>query len=125
MRHSILAMAAITWCLVQAMPGLALDKAAIKKNVDDVVTAINGGRAATSYAANAYAPYVFIVESGGKLIIHPSLAGEYLQEKAEPVYKALLQATPEGAWVTYFWKGAEKETYVRKTGNGLTVGSGQ
>jgi hypothetical protein len=98
----------------------AADKPTIKRNV----AAINNGKAATSYAADAYAPYAFIMDEKGKLLVHPDLKGEYLLEKAAPIYEALQQATPEGKWVTYFWKGAEKHTYVRKTNNNLTVGSG-
>jgi hypothetical protein len=103
---------------------LAADKATIKKNVDEIVAAINNGKAATSYAADAYTPYAFIMDASGKLLVHPNLKGEYLLEKAAPIYEALQQATPEGIWVTYFWKGAEKQTYVRKTNSNLTVGSG-
>ena len=117
-----------TLCMVAyfllATGTMAADKAAIKKNVDDMVAAINNGKTATSYAADAYTPYAFIMEPNGRLIVHPYLAGEYLQEKAAPVYKALQLATTDGTWVTYFWKGAQKETYVRRTKNNLTVGSG-
>lgn len=103
---------------------LAADKTIIKKNVDDLVTAINSGKAATSYTADAYSPYAFIMEANGKLLVHPYFRGEYLQEKAAPIYNALQQATTEGLWVHYLWKGAQKQTYVRKTKNNLTVGSG-
>lgn len=102
----------------------AADKTSIQKNVDAMVAAINTGRAATSYTENAYTPYAFIMDEKGKLLVHPDLKGEYLLEKAAPIYEALQQATPEGRWVTYFWKGTEKQTYVRKTNNHLTVGSG-
>jgi len=124
MRQVVHMLAVVAFCVL-ATASLAADKIAIKKNVDDMVAAINKGKAATSYAADAYTPYVFVMEPSGKLIVHPHLTGEYLQEKAAPVYAALQQATPEGTWVTYFWKGAEKETYVRKTDSNLTVGSGQ
>ncbi|MCL2457762.1 MAG: hypothetical protein FWF31_02735 [Desulfobulbus sp.] len=112
------------WLLLPTVPGLAEDKATIQKNVD-VAAAINSGKEAADYAANAYTPYVFIMAPNGKLIVHPSLANEYFQEKAEPVYEALLKATSEGIWVSYFWKGAEKQSYVRKTNTDLIVGSGQ
>jgi len=124
MRQVVHMLIVAAYCVL-ATASLAADKAAIKKNVDDMVTAINSGKAATSYTADAYTPYAFVMEPSGKLIVHPYLAGEYLQEKAAPVYTALQKATPEGIWVSYFWKGAEKETYVRKTVNDLTVGSGQ
>ena len=120
----ILFLFALIFPAMTVTPGLSADKETIKKHVDDMVTAIDGGREATSFAADAHTPYVFIMEPGGRLIVHPYLAGEYLQEKAAPVFKALQRATAEGVWVTYFWKGAEKETYVRRTKNNLTVGSG-
>jgi len=100
------------------------DIATIKNNVDGVVLAINKGRTAPNFVADAYTPYVFIMDTDGKLLVHPYLAGEYLQEKGEPIYKALQQATTEGTWVIYLWKGAQKHTYVRKTNNNLIVGSG-
>lgn len=100
------------------------DKAAIGKNVDDIVVAIDGGKAATEFKAGDYDPYIFIMEEAGKLIVHPSLAGESLKEKAAPVYDALAKATPEGVWVDYEWQGKKKHTYARKTKSGLTVGSG-
>ena len=102
----------------------AADKATIKKNVDEIVVAINNGKAATSYGADACIPYVFIMDASGRLLVPPDLKGEYLLEKAAPIYEALQQATPNGTWVTYFWKGTEKHTYARKTNNNLTVGSG-
>ena len=123
MKQVVQMLAVIASCLLSTT-SLAADKAAIKKNVDAMVMAIDNGEDATSFAADAYTPYAFVMEPSGKLIVHPFLSGEYLQEKAAPVYFALQQATTEGIWVHYFWKGAEKETYVRKTKNNLTVGSG-
>jgi len=114
----------LTVTLLLAHSLQAGDISAIKNNVDEVVSAINKGKAATSYGPDAYTPYVFIMDADGKLLVHPHLAGELLQEKGEPIYKALQQATMEGTWVTYLWKGAQKHTYVRKTNNRLVVGSG-
>jgi hypothetical protein len=102
----------------------AVDKEAISTNVDTIVAAIDAGKDATTYAADAVEPYAFILEEGGKLLVHPSLAGESLQEKAPPVYDALVKATPEGVWVEYEWKGNMKHTYAKKTKNNLIVGSG-
>lgn len=123
MKQLVCMLAIVALCVLTG-EGLAADKAAIKKNVDTVVNALNDGTPATSFGADAFTPYVFILEPSGKLIVHPYLMGEYLQDKAAPVYAALMQATREGRWVTYFWKGAEKETYVRRTGTNLVVGSG-
>lgn len=126
MRQIVHVLAVVSCCILLAAPGPAVaDKAGIKQNVDVMVAAINSGKAATDFAAGAYTPYVFIMEPSGRLLVHPYLAGEYLQEKAAPVYAALHKATLDGTWVTYYWKGAEKETYVRKTRTGLTIGSGQ
>ena len=102
----------------------AVDKDAISKNVDTIVAAVDGGKDAASYKADAFTPYAFILEEGGKLIVHPSLAGESLKEKAPPVYEALTKATPEGVWVEYEWKGKTTHTYAKKTINNLIVGSG-
>lgn len=124
MPHLIRMFVVAAVCLLATTSG-AMDKAVIQKNVDAMVVAINNGKEATSYPANAYTPYAFVMEPSGKLIVHPFLTGEYLQEKAAPVYAALQQATTDGVWVSYFWKGAEKETYVRKTDNNLIVGSGR
>jgi hypothetical protein len=107
-----------------AANGLAADKAAIQKNVDGIVSEIDGGKAAADFNAGDYDPYAFIMEESGNMIVHPSLAGESLKEKAGPVYDALIVATPDGTWVDYEWKGAMKHSYVKKTASGLIVGSG-
>lgn len=114
----------LTACLAMATGIFAADNSQIKAQVDAVVMAINNGKKATSYGADAYSPYVFIMDGAGKLIVHPHLTGEYLQEKAAPIYNALQQATISGLWVSYIWKGTTKETYVRRTKDNLTVGSG-
>lgn len=111
-------------CLFLVFDAVAADKAAIKKNVDGVVAGIDGGKMAAGFKANDYKPYVFIMERGGNLVVHPSLAGKSLKEKAGPVYEALLKATPNGNWVDYKWKGKQKHSYVKTTKSGLIVGSG-
>jgi len=68
--------------------------------------------------------YVFIMEEDGNLLVHPTLAGKSLKEKAEPVYTECAKATANGLWVHYLWKNEQKRTYVRKTKSGLIVGSG-
>ena len=104
----------------------AVDKAAIQKQVDEIVAAIDGGKKAEDFtdAAKRQPSYVFIMEKSGKLLVHPSLAGQNLKEKAEPAYNACVKATPAGVWVDYVWQGSQKHTYVRMTKNGLIVGSG-
>jgi hypothetical protein len=104
----------------------AADKDAIKKQVDDIVIAIDGGKKAQDFmgAAQNKPYYVFIMEEGGMLLVHPSLVGKSLKEKAEPVYSECAKATAEGVWVGYVWTGKQKHTYVRKTKSNLIVGSG-
>lgn len=104
----------------------AADKDAIKKQVDEIVVAMDGGKTADDFkdAAKREPYYVFIMEVDGKLLVHPSLVGQSLKEKAPPVYDAVAKATPEGVWVDYEWQGKMKHSYVRKTKSNLIVGSG-
>ncbi|HKJ64735.1 MAG TPA: cache domain-containing protein [Desulfopila sp.] len=104
---------------------LAGTKEAAKKNVDEVVTAINGGKDAKSINANDYDPYVFVFQEDGTMFVHPSLVGKSLKEAAPPVYEAIVKGVNEGKdMVDYMWKGAMKHSYVKKTDSGLIVGSG-
>ncbi len=98
----------------------------IKSQVDEIAVALEGGKKAEDFteAANREPYYVFIMKEDGHLLVHPSLSGESLKEKAEPVYAEVSKATPEGNWVEYVWKDSQKHTYVRKTKDGLIVGSG-
>ena len=124
-RATIISLALILG-LCLATGALAADKDAIKKQVDDIVVAIDGGKMAKDFASAAQNKpyYVFIMEENGMLLVHPSLVGQSLKEKAEPVYVECAKATPEGVWVGYIWKEKQKHTYVRKTKSGLIVGSG-
>jgi len=112
--------------LCLATGAFAADKAAIKKQVDDIVVAIDGGKMAKDFtsAAQNKPSYVFIMEEGGMLLVHPSLVGQSLKEKAEVVYNECAKATADGVWVGYVWKEKQKHTYVRKAKSGLIVGSG-
>jgi hypothetical protein len=107
-----------------ATQSFAVDKDAIKSNVDEIVAAIDGGKDAASFAPDAYSPYAFIMEKEGKMLVHPSLTGEDLKEKAMPIFIALQTADSEGKWITYEWKGKEKHTYAKMTKNNLIVASG-
>jgi len=117
---------ALIFGLCLATGSFAADKDAIKKQVDDIVVAIDGGKTAEDFssAAQNKPSYVFIMEEGGKLLVHPSLVGQSLKEKAEPVYNECAKATADGVWVGYVWKEKQKHTYVRKTKSSLIVGSG-
>ena len=100
-------------------------KDVVKKQVDEIVVALDGGKKAEDFAAAAQKdPYVFIMESAGKLLVHPTLVGQSLKEKAEPVFKEVAKGTADGIFVRYEWAGAKKCTYSRKTKSGLIVGSG-
>ena len=104
----------------------AADKDAIKAQVDEIAVAIEGGKPASDFAdaAKNKPHYVYIIEENGNVLVHPSLVGESLKEKAAVAYDAVVQATLEGNWVTYEWEGVEKNAYVRKTKTGVIVGSG-
>ena len=59
----------------------AADKAAIQKQVDEIVAAIDGGKKAADFAdaAKREPYYVFIMlimEENGNLLVHPSLVGQ-------------------------------------------------
>lgn len=104
----------------------AADKEAIKAQVDEIVKLIDAGKTAADFkdAANKKPYYIYIMEVNGSVLVHPSLVGQNLKEKAAPAYDAVVKATPEGNWVKYEWKGKEKNAYVRKTQSGVIVGSG-
>jgi len=100
-------------------------KDVVKKQVDEIVVAIDGGKKAEDFADAAQKdPYVFVMEAGGKLLVHPTLVGQSLKEKAGPVFDEVAKGTAEGAYVRYEWAGAKKCTYSRRTKSGLIVGSG-
>jgi hypothetical protein len=126
MKKYALMMVVLVMGLSMATGVFAADKDAIKMQVDEIVVAIDGGKTAADFkdAAKKEPYYVYIMEVDGTLAVHPSLEGKSLKEAAMPAYEAVSQATPEGTWVKYEWKGAEKNAYVRKTKSGEIVGSG-
>lgn len=126
MRKHLLISIIVIVGLMFAGIGFAADKDAIKAQVDEIVMAIDGGKMAADFADAAQRKpyYVYIMEENGNLLVHPSLVGQNLKEKAAPAYDAVIQATPAGNWVKYEWQGKEKNAYVRKTKSGLIVGSG-
>ncbi len=103
---------------------LAVDKAAITSNVDTIVAGLESGKDVMTFKADAYDPYAFIMKEDGSMLVHPTLAGESLKEKAPPVYTALLKANQAGVWLEYEWQGKIKNTYAKKTKSNLIVGSG-
>jgi fibronectin type 3 domain-containing protein len=124
-RATIISLALILGlCLVAG--AFAADKDAIKKQVDEIVVSIDSGKKAQDFkdAAQNKPSYVFIMKEDGNMLVHPSLVGQSLKDKALPVYNECSRATADGTWVKYEWKGKEKNTYVRKTKDGLIVGSG-
>ncbi|MGE4561180.1 MAG: hypothetical protein AB7E77_13335 [Desulfobulbus sp.] len=104
--------------------GMAGDRISVEKNVDQLITAIKNGRDPSGVAPDVYTPYVFVMEKNGLLLVHPTLAGENLKDKAAPIYQALLRATAEGMWVHYTWRGKEKQTFARRCGDRLIIASG-
>ncbi len=113
----------LTMCFL-ATSAIAIDKAAISKNVDVIVAGLEAGKNVTSYNASDYNPYVFIIEENGQMVVHPSLAGKNLKEVALPIFEALATATADGTWVEYEWKGKTKHTYIKKTSKNMIVSSG-
>ena len=126
MKKYALMMVVLVMGLSMAAGVFAADKDAIKMQVDEIVVAIDGGKTAADFkdAAKKEPYYVYILEEDGMVLVHPSLVGKSLKEAAMPAYEAVTKATPEGTWVKYEWKGAEKNAYVRKTKSGEIVGSG-
>jgi len=126
MKKYALMMVVLVMGLSMAAGVFAADKDAIKMQVDEIVMAIDGGKTAADFkdAAKKEPYYVYILEEDGMVLVHPSLVGKSLKEAAMPAYEAVSKATPEGTWVMYQWKGAEKNAYVRKTKSGEIVGSG-
>ncbi len=102
----------------------AINKTNISTNVDTIVTQIESGKDVSVIKPDTYEPYAFVMESDGKMLVHPSLSGESLKEKALPIYTALKKAKSDGVWVEYEWEGKTKHTYVKKTKTNLIVGSG-
>lgn len=123
MKRSVFALPLIA-LFIAVTCAYAVNKASITKNVDSIVEGLDSGKAVTSFKADAFEPYAFIMQEDGKMLVHPSLTGENLMEKAPPVYQALMKANPEGVWVEYEWKGKIKHTYAKKTKSNLIVGSG-
>ena len=124
-RATIISLALILGlCLATGV--FAADKDAIKKQVDAIVVAIDSGKKANDFkgAAQNKPSYVFIMKEDGNMLVHPSLVGKSLKEKAAPVYNECSKATTDGTWVGYVWKEKQKHTYVMKTKDCLIVGSG-
>jgi hypothetical protein len=123
---SFLALAFVIALSLAIVAFAAADKEAIKKQVDEIVVAMDGGKKADDFkdAAKKEPYYVFIMEDSGNMLVHPSLTGKSLKTEAGPVYVELVKATPAGIWVDYVWQEKQKHTYVRKTKSGLIVGSG-
>lgn len=126
MKKLLIAMLALFAGFALVAGALAADEEVIKQQVDEIVVALDGGKTPADFkdAAKKEPYYVFIMQEDGMLLVHPSLEGQSLKEKAEPVYDALIVSTPEGTWVEYEWQGKQKRTYVRTTKEGLIVGSG-
>ena len=103
---------------------LAEDKISAEKNVSEMIALLDSGREATSIAPDAFTPYVFVMDQDGRLLVHPTLSGEDLKEKARPIYDILQQATPEGMWVEYSWKGKDKRTFIKRYQGRFIVASG-
>ncbi len=101
----------------------ALEKQ-VKSQVDEVVTAIDGGKKPEDFKKLATDPhdFVFIMDQSGKYFVHPAL--ESLSQ-ADQAYKKIVNATTEGISFEYWdYLRIWKKFYVKKTKSGLFVGSG-
>jgi fibronectin type 3 domain-containing protein len=124
MKRICIVLMSLTVVFLLATVSFADMRADCESNVNTIVSGIDGGKDAKSFNANDFKPYAFVMQDDGMLVVHPSLAGSSLKEKAPPVYDAVMKSTPDGTWVKYEWKGAEKNSYVKTTKSGLIVGSG-
>lgn len=102
----------------------AIEKSTIMKTVDDLAVEIENGKEISGIKADAYDPYVFVMEEGGLMLVHPKFAGKDYKKELPAIYDALMQAGPEGTWIKYVWDDKEKNSYVKRTKNNLIVGSG-
>lgn len=105
-----------------AIQAISADKSGIKKNVDAIITAIDEGQDPQSYVSEATLSRVFILEETGNLLVHPTMTGKDLKMEDMQMFEALKVSTPDGQWIVYRMDGKEKNIYVRKTKNNLTVG---
>ncbi|MGO8944953.1 MAG: hypothetical protein ACLQJ7_14930 [Syntrophobacteraceae bacterium] len=100
------------------------DRDAIKKRVDEIVTAINSGKSAADFkSAEKY--YVFIMKTDGTIIFHKYIGeGKNFKSRyGEAAFKAVSKADANGIWVMYeAYPRWNYYAYVRKTKNGLIVG---
>jgi hypothetical protein len=107
----------------EAMKKQAMKKQAIEKQiinqVDEVVAALDSGKKAEDFKklATERKYYIFIMEKSGHLLVHPDL------QVAGYAYKDMIKATADGLWVEYNHWGW-KRNYIKKTKDGLFVGSG-
>lgn len=126
MKRFAIMMSLLAVCVFASNSSAAVDTTAISTNVDTIVAMIDAGKDANGIQSKDYEPYAFVMEDGGKMLVHPSLNGINYSEKDEllPVYNALKTASADGTWVEYEWQGKIKHAYIKKTQNNLIVGSG-
>jgi hypothetical protein len=99
-----------------------LDRDAIKKRVDEIVTAIDNGKAAADFKSAAKEkPYVYIIKTDGTVLFYNWIAeGQNIKTANELLYKAVNKADANGTWVRYEpYPGWNEDVYVRKTKDGL------
>jgi hypothetical protein len=103
---------------------VAADRAAIEKGVSAVVA--SGTFDDATCKANApESLYIFVMEEGGKLLVHPKkdVIQNLNAPKYQVIYDQVKKASPEGVWVQYQWDGKDKNTFVKKAGDKI-VGCG-
>ena len=97
----------------------------IKNQVDEVVAALDSGKKAEDFKSLSKKGIedLFIVDPDGTFLVHPEFLGQNLKTYRAS-YNAIVQATTEGVWVEYIHHYRRKHSYVKKTKDGLIVGSG-
>jgi len=124
MKKSVLFSLVLFIGLCFATCAFAADKHEIEKSVSSVVLAgIFNDKACKDKAPEGL--YIFVMEKEGKLLVHPSK--DAIKDLSTPKYKViydeLIKATSDGVWVQYQWKGKEKNTFVKSSGDKI-VGCG-
>ncbi len=124
MKKSVLFSLVLFVGLCFATCSFAADKKEIEKSVSSVVMAgIFNDKACEAKAPESL--YIFVMKKDGELLVHPSK--DAIKDLSTPKYKViydeLIKATSDGVWVQYQWKGKEKNTFVKKSGNKI-VGCG-
>ncbi len=124
MKRVALITLALCFSFYFTVSAFAADKTAIEKGVSAVVS--SGHFDDATCKANApESLYIFVMEKGGELVVHPKKDAikNLSAPKFQVIYDQLIKANDSGTWVQYMWGGKEKNTFVKKAGD-MIVGCG-